>query len=89
MDFISTLHLIEVNLFNNLYKDLESFKNDILAIPQVTTEFIDDIDLKYLVKLYQFNTRYSLPFYFSAESKVPEEYCTTPIYSSIQFRKER
>lgn len=46
MDFISPLHLIEVDLFNNLFEDLESFKNVILSIPQITAEFINDIDLK-------------------------------------------
>lgn len=46
MDFITTLHLIEVNLFENVYDSLESFKSAVLSIPQITAEFIDGIDLR-------------------------------------------
>lgn len=45
VEFITTLQRIEASLFNSAYKNFDDFKNELLAIPQITTEFLNSVEL--------------------------------------------
>lgn len=45
VEYITTLQRIEANLFNNAYKNFDDFQNELLVISEITTEFLNSIEL--------------------------------------------
>lgn len=91
-EYIKTLVLIERKLFDKHFNNLESFRQELITIPGVTTEFIESINLKYVLYVVIFKNIFVNDLYllfFRINDKVPEEYCTTPIYSSFHVHEQR
>lgn len=82
-EYIKTLVLIERKLFDKHFNNLESFRQELITIPGVTTEFIESINLKYVLYVVIFKNIFVNDLYLELMTKCQKS--IVPHQSTLLF----